>query len=164
MIKCIFSAAAKSIVRDVDTNNVSIFNVYEQVRPKSFPVLLANFQFIASFRRETGDPDSVMHNVTIALNGENLYSDKMSSEFKGQTGSRLILRFNGLVVSKPGNLTITLTDEKGVIETEYSIEVTALPSRMVSSVSDSGMGSDVPDQLGEEPLQTEVKPPSPPNA
>ena len=164
MIKCIFAAAAKSIVRDVDTNNVSVFNVYEQVRPKSFPVLLANFQFIASFRRETGDPDSVLHTVIIALNGEKLYSDKMSSEFKGQTGSRLILRFNGLVVSKPGILTITLTDEKGVIETEYSIEVTALPSQMVSSASVSGLGSEVPDQLGEEPLKTEDKTTSPPKA
>lgn len=131
MIKCVYSIAAKGIIRDVETNTMSIYNVYDEIIPQSFPVLLSNFEFLAMFWREPGDPPTITHNIRITLDEDELFTDKMDSVFGDKMGNRLKFRINGLAILHPGKLTVTLTGADGSIECEYYIKVASAPSKIL---------------------------------
>lgn len=135
MITCKYAIAAKGVIRDSETNNISIYNVYDDIHPKSFPVLFQNLAFLAILNRDQGDLAEISLKLNIVINGDVLFSNKVDAKFGEMLATRVLFNINGLVIQKPGLLTFILSDVTDVTLCKYSINVTATHSKI--QLSDS---------------------------
>ena len=124
MTSCIFSAAAQELLTDAETNNISLINVYEQIRPAAFPAFVNKLIFAAFFRRELTDPESEEYDLIVVLDQIELLKTKVETKYaKNAHRCRVIVRVAGLPIQKTGVLKISLWQNKSELVTEVRIDV-----------------------------------------
>ncbi len=120
MIKPQIMLLAKSVVRDAETNNVSIFNILEEIKAKSFPGFIPEMVFFAYLINDAETPGTVESELVLELGETELLRTPVISDFQGKHGSRLMVRIGGLPLPHPGILRATLRSadlgELGVYE------------------------------------------------
>ncbi len=104
MIKSRLAVCSESIVRDAETNNISVFNILEELASPEFPFFLPRFAAIFYLERDEHDPDVINASITITLNDKQIGHATGDNNFEGKTRTRLILAVQGLVIPEPGLL------------------------------------------------------------
>lgn len=109
MIKCQFALLARGVIRDHETNAISIYNVIEQFQFPSFPVFFPEVMYYAALIRDPAiDPAEFESIIRFKIDGATVLQSEMKSNFQDKIGNRLILRIGGLPIPNPGTLTIEL--------------------------------------------------------
>ena len=107
MIHAKLGVCAESVVRDAETNAISVFNIFEDLKASSFPVAIPKLSALFILERDTDDPAQVDCLVTIRLGKKEIGRVTLGGDFEDKFRTRVILVAQGVVIDKPGNLVIS---------------------------------------------------------
>jgi Trm5-related predicted tRNA methylase len=124
MIHAKFSLAAEGAAIDQQTNVVSVFNILETIQADGYPLFVQRLVFLALLTRDERDRLQTQLRFSVGIEEEELIAQDIAVTFVPENvASRVLVRFSGLVVPRPGSLYMTLR-HGGEVISEYRIPVT----------------------------------------
>lgn len=108
MYICKFAVCGESVVRDTETNTVSIFNIIEEIRSPGFPAVVHRVSCIFFLVREEGDQHQVETTVKASLEAQELTQFPVNVDFGEKVINRVVVVISPMVVPGPGNLRISI--------------------------------------------------------
>ena len=140
MIRAKLLLCAEGIVIDQRSNNVSAFQILEQLNPPTLPIVHPKMVVLSILERDKGDPDKVPVTIRFTVAGSEVIKETLIHNFQDKKRSRNILTVGGLPIAQPGILEISIYmgDKK---LTSYTIQVTAPTKAIVKKESAKNMTS-----------------------
>jgi hypothetical protein len=111
MLNVYFAIAANRVIVDSITNQVSIIDLFEQLKSSAFPVLVPRLTLLYYVSREKEDPDSKDLSVVCKLNEAEIFKVAVKVDFKGEDSTRVVLGVDGLTLTEQGLLQAFLMDQ-----------------------------------------------------
>ena len=111
MLNVYFAIAANRVIVDSTTNQVSIIDLFEQLKSSAFPVLVPRLTLLYYVSREKGDPDTKDLSVVCKLNETEIFKVAVKVDFKGEDSTRVVLGVDGLTLTEQGLLQAFLMDQ-----------------------------------------------------
>ena len=115
MINSTACVLCENIVRDGDTNTVSLISLIEQLHSPAFPLFLHKVGALISLLREEGDPDNVQLTMRMLIDDREVFRNNVQVGFQGRRQTRAIFRFNGIIIPNPGHGRIEFRIEERVV-------------------------------------------------
>lgn len=131
MIQLKLAVCAESVVRDAETNTVSVFNIIEDISTSSFPVGIPKLSALFMLERSARDPERVDCLVTLTRDDQEIGRVTIEGDFGGKLRTRVILFAQGVIIDEPGILTIALTVSGEAMGAWH------IPVRMIESVGNT---------------------------
>ena len=110
MFKCTLALTAETILRDADTQRISVINIFEVITSAAFPMALPRFSCLFYLAREEGDPTAVDGFMRISSNGRTVHDLPFHFDFGDQRAGRFVGHVQNLPVGEPGVLHIAVLD------------------------------------------------------
>jgi hypothetical protein len=104
MLNVYFAVAANRVIVDSVTNQVSIIDLYEQLRSATFPVLVPKLTFLFYVSRAKTDPNNSDLTLVCELDGNSIFDVSVHLDFKNEDTTRLVLGVDGLTLPQAGVL------------------------------------------------------------
>ena len=114
-MKSVYMLCAEGVVVDRRTNNVSIFNMMEEINSVGFPLLINKLYAVCLINREANDEDTTEANFEFKLDNKVLLNANTSINFQNRQKTRSVLEVSGLVIPVPGTLKVSLLKDGDVI-------------------------------------------------
>ena len=111
MLNVYFAIAANRVIVDSITNQVSIIDLFEQLKASAFPVLVPRLTLLYYVSREKDDPDTKDLSVVCKLNETEIFQVAVKVDFKGEDSTRVVLGVDGLTLTEQGLLKAFLMDQ-----------------------------------------------------
>ncbi len=111
MLNVYFAIAANRVIVDSITNQVSIIDLFEQLKASAFPVLVPRLTLLYYVSREKDDPDTKDLSVVCKLNETEIFQVAVKVDFKGEDSTRVVLGVDGLTLTEQGLLQAFLMDQ-----------------------------------------------------
>ena len=111
MLNVYFAIAANRVIVDSITNQVSIIDLFEQLKASAFPVLVPRLTLLYYVSREKEDPDTKDLSVVCKLNETEIFQVAVKVDFKGEDSTRVVLGVDGLTLTEQGLLQAFLMDQ-----------------------------------------------------
>jgi hypothetical protein len=141
MIRPVMCLAAEGVVRDVQTNNISIYNILEGLTAEGFPFFVQRLTFFALWERAANDPEQMQGRFTVAIADKEIFTKSMTVNFQGQLKVRNIISVQGLLIPQPGQLSFSLKLDAASSPTASCIvEVNAVASAVQADAAPSPQG------------------------
>jgi hypothetical protein len=132
-MKCIISFAAEGIIRDAQTNNISAFNILENLSSPGFPLFIQKIFFFSLLDKET-EVENMFHFNLILKNNDNILIEvPVDSNFQEQARNRQIIEIGALPIPAPGVLHFQLMKESIELCT-YSISIQQIGEPSINSI------------------------------
>ena len=122
MITCKLLVCAQAVVRDADTNNISVLNILEEIFGAGFPLFVQAMAVFALLERGQDDPEKIDCTLRIMLGDNELATAKPAVNFDGKFRNRTIVRIEGMVLPGPGDMEVAFLAGKEVLNT-YTVRV-----------------------------------------
>ncbi len=133
MLECFVCLAAKGVVRDAETNTISVFSILEQIGAVGFPFIFQELGVLALWRRSQEDPSSFDLVFSITNNNTRLGQETtVRIAFEQGTVHRSIITLQGVVVAEPGELRFSFSQNGAQVAT-YAIVVRPPEHRVVET-------------------------------
>lgn len=126
-MKTLISLCCDDIIRDAETNSISIHSIVEEISGEGFPMVFPRFCIFYLFQKETGDINSKGHTLIISLDEKELHKLPLIIDFQEKEKCRNIIKIGGFAFLNPGMLKIELKDEDrllSLIELKVSLRTT----------------------------------------
>lgn len=104
MLSPLVALVARGVVRDAETNTISVFSIMERLTPVGFPLFIPEMAFLVMWTKAAGDPDQFGIEFVVNNNATQLMRGPFQVDFAGTPIHRSILRAQGMVVNEPGAL------------------------------------------------------------
>src|SRR5690348_4396160 len=103
-----FCAEGASI--DQTTNNLSVFNLIEEVNAPNFPVLIQNLCLVFMARRKKGEAAKQTIIIRLAFKGQNTppFDNPFPVDFNTFYRTRGVLRMQGMTIQQPSDLVVSI--------------------------------------------------------
>jgi hypothetical protein len=111
MLNVYFAIAANRVVVDSITNQVSIIDLFEQLKAPSFPVLVPRLTLLYYVSRDKDDPVTKDLKVVCKLSDTEIFKVDVNVDFKGEDSTRIVLGIDGLTLTQPGMFQAFLMDQ-----------------------------------------------------
>ena len=111
MLNVYFAIAANRVLVDSITNQVSIIDLFEQLKAPSFPVLVPRLTLLYYISREAGDPATQDLTVVCKLADSEVFKVDVKVDFKDEDSTRIVLGIDGLTLTQPGMFQAFLMDK-----------------------------------------------------
>lgn len=135
-MKSILTICSEGIVQDRRSNNVTIYNILEEIRSVGFPLLVPRLFFYSWIMREHRDKEETYDLLfEISLDGKGILTQGVPINFRKKPRTRTIVEIGGLPISKAGNLSFKLSYE-GKKLGEYFALVMAVDEPNIKVLSD----------------------------
>jgi hypothetical protein len=108
MIEARLAVCAESVVRDAETNAVSVFNIFEEIGAPAFPVIVPKLSVLFLFERAEGGPERVDSHLVFSLNETELARFPFDVDFQGKPRTRLIVTVGGAQIPEPGMFMVSV--------------------------------------------------------
>jgi len=131
MIRGRLCIIAENVVRDAETNNISVINIIEELHAQGFPLFAPKVVFFVLWERELTDPPIYHSEVIVTINEQRLHTGPVEIDFREGRRHRSIITILGLVIPQPGQLTFSLRVQDG-IEATCTIPIIA-PQSVIRS-------------------------------
>lgn len=118
---------AESVVQDIQTSWVSIFNVMDAIRPQGFPVLIQKCSVLVALTKEAHDPVRVDCAVSLTMGGNELARLPVTVDFQDKLKNNTIMQLLGLVIPGPGELVATFYQNDVPLESTVFLVEAAAP-------------------------------------
>jgi hypothetical protein len=128
---------ADNVLRDADSNRISVIGILDQLRPGGFPILMPRLSAIAICSRETNDSPTPASRARVILGEQTLFEDGVEINFREGRLHRSILRFEGFVIPGVGDL-IFEWDVAGAVGRSHPIAVSPPPQAPVVAPVNAG--------------------------
>jgi hypothetical protein len=113
---------AVAVLRDAETNQISVFSIMEQLSAAGIPFYLPNASFYALWHREASDPTEKKGVFTVSINGSALHTGEIALSFGDALLNRTLINVNGIVIPQAGRLRF-LADFGDGLQADFSIDV-----------------------------------------
>lgn len=123
MIESNLILCAEGVIRDAETNNISIFNILEELTAESYPILIQKSALFTVLTKEEDDPDKPDLKFLLFNNDELVNEHKLKVDFRGKTKSRTIIRLGGIPFHNPGKAHFKVIDSDENEIAKYSINL-----------------------------------------
>lgn len=130
-----FFLCAKSAVIDAASGKLTILNVIEDLNSVVYPAAAPSLSLVGLISKKPTEPDKLDLNVIITLNNKELFKTPISPSFQGKNRTRIIIGLQGLLVTGPGRLNVSLIYKKKVVSTWHMQAVQVLQSQTAVTVS-----------------------------
>lgn len=84
MMNVYFAIAANRVIVDSITNQVSIIDLFEQLKAPTFPVLVPRLTLLYYVSRDKGDPETKDLTVVCKLGDAEIFQVGVKVDFKGE--------------------------------------------------------------------------------
>jgi len=111
MLNVYFAIGANRVVLDSITNQVSIIDLFEQLKAPSFPVLVPRLTLLYYVSRDKDDPVTKDLKVVCKLSDAEIFKVDVKVDFKGEDSTRIVLGIDGLTLTQPGTFQAFLMDQ-----------------------------------------------------
>jgi hypothetical protein len=111
MLNVYFAIAANRVIVDSITNQVSIIDLFEQLKAPSFPVLVPRLTLLYYVSRDKDDPATTDLMVVCKLSDTEIFKVDVKIDFKGEDSTRIVLGVDGLTLTQPGMFQASLMDQ-----------------------------------------------------
>ncbi len=138
MISSILMLCGEGVVRDADTNNVSVFNIFDQVSSQNFPFLIHKVSVFNVLSKDSEDEDEADFFIKFFSNKNELMKLPVRIKFGRENKTRSIFQINGLVVPEPGEFEIQLLDNQDVIISKYCIDAVLVENTTIEEIGSTG--------------------------
>ena len=125
-MKCRLFLVSESAVIDQNSNNLSVFNMLEQLNAQGFPVIVPRLTVVIALDREEGDEETASLAFWIKQNKSKILEQQIEVDFQGKPRVRQLVNLIGFVITEPGSLVFRLNRDKRKFA-EYRIDVVVLP-------------------------------------
>jgi len=122
MIKCLVLLGAQGVIQDVNTHNISLFNIIENIATETLPALIPEFALIAILEREPDDAGLIQCDLRMVLADQVLMNQSVMVDFNDQRRVHSVATIRGMVLPTPGQLTVSLWYDERLLG-EYSVEI-----------------------------------------
>jgi hypothetical protein len=117
---------SETIIRDVKTNQITAFNVIDDINSVGFPLLLPKLSVYFFSQRVKEDPDNLQVKLTILNNDTQLFSQDFPVNFSNnKMKNKSVIEVKGIVINTSGSLHIKITSIDGSSLYEKEIIVTS---------------------------------------
>jgi len=107
-MKLLSLIAAESVIRDINTDSVSLINILESIEVTGFPISIYKIAVYAVFMREDENLTNVFSGSLTLYNNETVIEKKEINFSIPKARIRMISRFQGLVLSEVGVLRVQI--------------------------------------------------------
>lgn len=111
MLNVYFAVAANRVIVDSISNQVSIIDLFEQLKAPSFPVMVPKLTFLFYVSREKTDPSSQDVMLVCELNDQSIFEVAVHLDFKNEDTTRIVMGVDGLTLPQAGMLKAKLMDK-----------------------------------------------------
>jgi len=101
---------AESVVRDIDTNLISILNIIDELTAEGFPLFVNRLSVLATIQRTDDEAPARQFLMKVTIGELELARTAISVGFLDGTRANLLVRLQGLVIPVPGSVTFTVYD------------------------------------------------------
>lgn len=130
MVRSIICLVADSVIRDAETQLVSVFNILEGITSEGFPLVIPKLTFFSLWGRDEGDARQFTARFTINLDGTELKSLEVPINFSDKVRNRNFVAIHGLLIPRPGSIVFSLKIPEVEQMAQYIIEINvASPAR-----------------------------------
>lgn len=95
---------ARFVTLDSTTNNISAFNILEEVISDSFPIMLPELSVCAFWESPRVINENFQIILEVKLNENTLFEQELTQQFQGKLRFRNVINFQGLTLDTPGKL------------------------------------------------------------
>lgn len=125
-MKAILTICSEGIVLDRRSNNITVYNILEEIRSVGFPLLIQRLFFYSSIAREDKDKKETYNlHFEVSIDGEEIFTKGIPINFNKKPRTRTIIEIDGLAIHKTGNLCLKLSYESKKLG-EYCVMVKAV--------------------------------------
>ena len=132
MIRSKLMLCADNVVRDAETNNISVFNIFEEFPLEALPALIPRFAILNILERDDDDDDEISCTLEMNLSGADIFTQQFDISFQDKNRTRSIVHIGGLPLSRPGTLKVALRLGESLLG-EYRIGVTSRQPSIATS-------------------------------
>lgn len=111
MLNVYFAVAANRVIVDSVSNQVSIIDLYENLRTSTFPVLVPKLTLLFYVSRESNDPATHDISLICELGDKSIFDVAVHMDFKNEDTTRIIMGVDGLTIPEAGLLKARLMDK-----------------------------------------------------
>lgn len=126
MLRSVVFFAAKGVIRDVVTNNISVFSILEAIQNEVSPFFVQELGVFAMWRRDPGDPSTYELEFVIRNNDSRFNAMPVKVNFGEGLAHRTTINVSGVVVHEAGKLTFEFRHGEDVVAS-YAIDVSIQP-------------------------------------
>jgi hypothetical protein len=131
MPRAMLCLAAKGVIRDAETNNISIFSLLETMTPQGFPAFMQELSVFVLWQRQPEDPPGIDVQFRTLNNAHLLHELVVHVAFGEGQMHRSIITLVGLVLTEPGHLTFTFA-VNGAEIARYDIAISPPQAQVVA--------------------------------
>ncbi len=137
MIKPKLMLCADAVIRDAETNAISIFNIIEEIGAEALPLLIPRFVVYNLLERDDDDPVKVAATLRLTIDDESLFEQGITLNFQDKKRNRSIFTLHGLALFRPGILKVSLSVEDHELDSIFIEVIARQPTLQVSQDTDS---------------------------
>lgn len=100
---------AENVIRDAETNKISVFNIFEKIASPGFPLFIQKLLVFNRIERAKDDPRQIDCELKIMNNDIELLKKPLRVDFQDRMRNRTIVDISGLTVPNPGILKVILS-------------------------------------------------------
>lgn len=122
-------------IRDAETNNISVFNIMEEISAAGVPFFIQKLHIVAFLQRESGDTPNATVTLEITIGDQILHSQPVDLAFGDKLRTRLLAELNGFVISQPGDMMFALKLDGAVLNSwQVKVETRGKPQLELKEV------------------------------
>lgn len=130
-MKVITHICCEDIIRDAETNSISIINLIEDINAEGFPAFIPKLAIFALIEKESGDPETSQGQIKLKNNDNVLFTFDIQYGFENKPRTRNIIKFNGLAVPSPGHFTTEFFANGNIISSkEINCNISSPPRQV----------------------------------
>lgn len=122
MISSKLFLVADRVIKDSETNNLSIINILDDITAEAYPLIIHKLT-IVSFVTKEREEDKVSLGFKILNNDTKIIEHQIKVDFRGKNKTRAIIQLGVLPIQEAGQIHFILTDEQGNEIDRYSINL-----------------------------------------
>lgn len=120
----VLNIVAKGVIRDAVSNQISIFNIVEDVQAQGFPAFVGELGWLIMWERDVGEPATGDFLSRVRMNERVLIENPIHVEFGDTLRHRTTISLGGIVVEETGHLKFEVVDQ-GRVLSDYEVRVAA---------------------------------------
>jgi len=101
-VREVYSICGETVVTDIASNRISIFNVVDELTVAQFPAVFPRITVLFGLERENNDPEQLEGVMTLTQEDTEISRWPVNAAFGELPRMRLTLVVNGLVIPSPG--------------------------------------------------------------
>lgn len=134
MIRSTLIILAQGIIQDVESNSISIFNIFEEIAGAGFPLFIQKCSILNCLERDITDPDSIHLHLAIKMGDVSIAEREVDVKFQDKLRSRMIVHLQGLPLPGPGKLKISFSNNEQLYG-EYELAISSAHGPIVEGRS-----------------------------